>query len=78
MICAEFKRVEEGFYVDAEFRGYGNADIIEAFKMEEIDIVKVLNEMKIGETKVYNIGWYSSCGIAKRGVESQVIKFGNN
>ena len=33
MICAEFERTKEGWKVDAEWRGYGNADMIEAFKM---------------------------------------------
>ena len=28
MICAEFKRTKEGWKVDAEWRGYGNADMI--------------------------------------------------
>lgn len=51
MICAEFERTEEGWKVDAEWRGYGNADIIEAFKMENIDIIGVLEDMKIGEPK---------------------------
>ena len=37
MICAEFERLEEGYRVDAEYIGYGNANIIEAFKMEGID-----------------------------------------
>ena len=52
MICAEFERTEEGWRVDAEWRGYGKADIIEVFKMENIDIIKVLDNMKVGETKV--------------------------
>ena len=42
MICAEFERTKEGWKVDAEWRGYGNADMIEAFKMENIDIIGVL------------------------------------
>jgi len=56
MICAEFERTEEGWKIDAEWRGYGNADIIEVFKMEDINIISILENMKIGETKVYNIG----------------------
>lgn len=28
MICAEFERTKEGWKVDAEWRGYGNADMI--------------------------------------------------
>ena len=77
MICAEFERTEEGWKVDAEWRGYGTHGIVEAFKMENIDILKVLESMKIGETKVYNIGWFSGCGIAKRGLKPEVVQFGN-
>lgn len=73
MICAEFERLEEGWRVDAEFRGYGNENLVGAFKMEGIDIEKVLNNMVVGEVKVYNIGWYSGCGIARRGIVSEVI-----
>lgn len=76
MICAEFERLEEGWKIDAEGRGYGNANIIEAFKMEDIDIIKILENMKVGEKKVYNIGWWSGCGIAKRGIHSEVMEFG--
>ena len=72
MICAEFDRTKEGWKVDVEWRGYGNADMIEAFKMENIDIIGVLENMKIGETKVYNIGWWNGCGIAKRGVSQKL------
>lgn len=76
MICAEFERTEEGWTVDAEWRGYGNADIIEVFKMEKIDIIGALENMKIGESKVYNIGWWNGCGIAKRGINQKIVKFG--
>lgn len=76
MICAKFERTEEGWRVDAEWIGYGNADMIEAFKMENIDIIKTLENMQIGETKVYNIGWWNGCGIAKRGIKSEIVKFG--
>lgn len=76
MICAEFERTEEGWKVDAVWRGYGNADMIEAFKMENIDIIKTLENMQIGETKVYNIGWWNGCGIAKRGIKPEIVKFG--
>ncbi len=77
MICAEFERLEEGYRVDAEYIGYGNANIIEAFKMEGIDIKKKLDAMKIGETLVYNIGWFFGCGIMKRGLKPEVIEFGS-
>ena len=76
MICAKFERLEDGYKVDAEWIGYGNADIFEAFKMENIDLKKVLDNMKIGEVKVYNIGWWNGCGIAKRGIESKIVEFG--
>ena len=76
MICAEFERIEEGYRVDAEWQGYGNANIFEAFKMENIDLQKVLDNMRVGETKVYNIGWWNGCGIAKRGIKPEVVEFG--
>lgn len=76
MICAEFEKLEEGYRVDAEWIGYGNANIIEAFKMEGIDIIKQLDNMKVGETIVHNIGWWSGCGIRKRGIKSEVIECG--
>lgn len=76
MICAEFERLEEGWKVDAEYIGYGNANIIEAFKIEGIDIISVLENMKVGEKKVYNIEWWSGCGINKRGIEPDIVEFG--
>lgn len=76
MICAKFERLEVGYKVDAEWIGYGNADIFESFKMENIDLKKILDNMKVGETKVYNIGWWNGCGIAKRGIEEKIIEFG--
>lgn len=76
MICAEFERLEEGYRVDAEWIGYGNANIVEAFKMEGIDIIKQLDNMKVGETIVHNIGWWSCCGIRKRGIKSEIIECG--
>ena len=76
MICAKFTRLENGYKVDAEWQGYGNANIFEAFKMENIDLKKILDDMKIGEVKVYNIGWWNGCGIAKRGIEEKIIEFG--
>ena len=76
MICATFERLEDGYKVDAEWQGYGNANIFEAFKMENIDLKKILDDMKIGEVKVYNIGWWNGCGIAKRGIEPKIVEFG--
>ena len=76
MICAKFTRLESSYEVDAEWVGYGNADIFEAFKMENIDLKKILDNMKVGETKVYNIGWWNGCGIAKRGIEPKIVEFG--
>lgn len=77
MICAEFERLKDGYRVDAEWIGYGNANIFEAFKMENIDIKKVLDNMKVGETKVYNIGWCNCCGISKRGLKTEDVQFGD-
>ena len=76
MICAKFERLEDGYKVDAEWQGYGNANIFEAFKMENIDLKKVLDNMKVGEIKLYNIGWWNGCRIAKRGIEEKIIEFG--
>jgi len=76
MICAEFERLEEGYRVDAEWIGYSNANIIEAFRMENIDIKKILDNMKVGETIAYNIGWWNGCGIAKRGIKPEIIECG--
>ena len=76
MICAKFTRLEDGYKVDAEWQGYGNSNIFEAFKMENIDLKKILDDMKIGEVKVYNIGWWNGCGIAKRGIEQNIVEFG--
>ncbi len=75
MICAEFEKLEEGYKVDAEWRGYGKLNMIEAFRLENIDIINVLENMKVGEKKIYNIGWWNGCGIAKRGIHSEVIEF---
>lgn len=66
MICMLIKRVEEGYEVDGEFMGYGNRNIIEAFAMEGIDLKKEMNDMKIGEVKVWNIGWYPNDRIHRR------------
>ena len=76
MICAKFEKLEDGYKVDAEWQGYGNANIFEAFKIENIDLKKILDDMKIGELKVYNIGWWNGCGIAKRGIEQNIVEFG--
>ena len=78
MIFAEFERTENGYKVDAEWIGYGNANIFEAFKMENIDLKKILDNMKIGEIKVYNIGWFNGCEINKRGIKTEFVKFGGS
>ena len=77
MICAKFVRTNEGYEVDAEWGGCGNANIIEAFRLHDIDIVKELNQMEIGQTRIYNLGWYANnCfNIGKRGIESKLIEF---
>jgi hypothetical protein len=78
MICAKFDKTEEGYKVDAEWGGCGNANIVEAFRLHDINIVKELDKMEIGQTRIYNIGWYSgNCfGISKRGIEPKIIQFG--
>ena len=76
LICAEFERLEEGWRVDAEWIGYGNKNIYEVFKSEGIDIKKQLDNMKVGDIIVYNIGWFSGCGVRKRGIKSEVIECG--
>lgn len=42
MICALIERTEEGYRCDAQFMGYGNHTLSEAFKMEGIDLEKEL------------------------------------
>ena len=61
MICMLIKRVGAGYEVDG-----GNMNIIEAFAMEGIDLKKEMNDMKIGEVKVWNIGWYPNDRIHRR------------
>ena len=43
MICALITRNKDGWEVDAEFFGYGNANIVDAFKMEGIYIQKEMD-----------------------------------
>ena len=51
MIKGYITRLNNGYYdVNLEFWGYGNADIIEAFAMDGIDIKRVMDNMKPGET----------------------------
>lgn len=77
MICAEIKRTTEGFEVNAEWGGCGNANIVEAFKMHDVDILKVMDNMKVGETKIYNLGYRvnNAFGISKKGIEEKEIDF---
>ena len=79
MVCAKFEKTEEGFIVDAEWGGCGNANMIEVFRLHDVDIKKELEKMEIGQIKIYNIGWHSgNCyGISKRGIDPQIIHFGN-
>lgn len=51
MICALIERIEEGYRCDAQFMGYGNHTLGEAFKMEGIDIEKELDKMKMAKLK---------------------------
>ena len=45
MICALIERVEEGYRCDAQFIGYGNHTLGEAFKMEGIDIENIMAQL---------------------------------
>ena len=74
MICALIERIEEGYRCDAQFMGYGNHTLGEAFKMEGIDIEKELDKMKIGEAKVWNIGWFPNDICKRRYLPEKVIK----
>lgn len=74
MICALIERIEEGYRCDAQFMGYGNHTLGEAFKMEGIDIEKELEKMKIGEAKVWNIGWFPNDICKRRYLPEKVIK----
>lgn len=49
MIKGFIERLEVGYNVNLEYWGYGNANIIEAFKMDGIDIKKVMDNMKVGD-----------------------------
>ncbi len=57
MIKGTIKRLslEEGWEVNLEFMGYGNHNIIDAFRMEGIDIKKQMEEMPVGKIYEYNI-----------------------
>ena len=55
MIKGYIERTNEAWKGNLEYLGYGNANIIEAFKMEDIDIKKVMEGMKAGEIIRYNI-----------------------
>ena len=74
MICALISRLDEGWKVDAEFMGYGNANIVEAFKMEDIDIQKEMEKMKVGESKVWNIGWFPNDICHRKYLPERVIE----
>lgn len=58
MICALIQRLKSGWKIDAEYMGYGNKDIVEAFMIEGIDLQKEIEKMQIGDVRVWNIGWY--------------------
>ena len=78
MICALITRLDEGWKVDAEFIGYGNANIVEAFKMEDIDIQKEMEKMKVGESKVWNIGWFPNDICHRKYLPEKVIECGKS
>lgn len=73
MICALIERTEEGYRCDAQFMGYGNHTLSEAFKMEGIDLEKELEEMKIGEAKVWNIDWFPNDICKRRYLPEKII-----
>jgi hypothetical protein len=73
MICALIERKEEGYKCDAQFMGYGNHTLSEAFKMEGIDLEKELEAMKIGEAKVWNIDWFPNDICHRRYLPKKVI-----
>ena len=52
---------------------FGIRDEDRSFVGTDVDF----DNMKVGETKVYNIGWWNGCGIAKRGINPEVVEFGN-
>lgn len=79
MICVLVERREDGIYkIDAEWMGYGNRDLIEAFEMEGVDFKKELDKIKVGEAKVWNIGYYFNDICHRKFLPSKVRKFGNN
>ena len=49
MIKGYIERLETGYNVNLEWWGYGNANIIEAFAMDGIDIKRIMDRMKVGE-----------------------------
>lgn len=73
MICALIERLEEGYKFDCQFMGYGNHTLKEAFEMEDVNIEKELNKMKIGEVKVWNIGWFPNDICKRRHLPEKVI-----
>ena len=78
MICALITRLEEGWKIDAEFLGYGNLNIIEAFKMEGIDIQKEMEKMEVGESKVWNIGWFPNDICHRKFLPEKVFECGKH
>lgn len=44
----------EEFYINIEFWGYGNLNIIEALKLEGVNLEKDINDLKPGDRKYYN------------------------
>lgn len=53
--------------------GYGNHTLREAFEMEGINIEKELDKMKIGEAKVWNIGWFPNDICKRRYLPEKII-----
>ena len=78
MMCALITRNKDGWKVDAEFFGYGNANIVDAFKMEGIDIHNEMEKMKSGESKVWNIGWYPNDICHRKYLPEKIIECGKH
>ncbi len=74
MICALVTRREDGYYIDAEWVGYGGCGIAKAFEFEGIDLKKELDNMRIGESKVWNIGYFLNDFCPRKYLPGKIIK----
>ena len=74
MLCCLITRVNEGFKIDYQSLGYGNMTVREMFAAEGINIEKEINDMQIGESKVWNIGWFPNDIVHRRYLPEKVIR----